>query len=103
MFEKEILIEKFTDFLPAHMLNFENHTVRSFCLKCEDITGFNSYLDNEDYNFLGITTPPYNPYGEEFNYAVVFEDIKDDYKILWHHCSRRWINQMRECLGCKKI
>ena len=101
--DRTILVEKMTDFLPRHMLNYNNHTNLSFCTRCETVRDFMNYCDNEDYNFLGITNPPYNPYGADFNYAVVFEDKNNDYEILWHHCSKRWLNKLLTELGCSTI
>ena len=101
--DRTIFIEKMTEFLPRHMLSPQNHTVRSFCTRCETVREFENYCENENYNFLGITTPPYNPYGAEFNYAVVFEDKDNDYEILWHHCGKRWLNKLLTELGYENL
>lgn len=101
--ERDIFIEKFTDFLPTHMLCYENHTNYSFTEPLQDIRELEMYCTSEHLNFLGLAIPPYNPYGEDYNYAVVFEQIDHDYEVMWHHCSKRWINRMLKDLGCKTI
>lgn len=102
-FEKRILEEKFSDFLPSYMLNYDNHTNFSYASNCSNITELNMFCLNENFNFLGIAKPPYNPYGKEFDFAVVFEDTSNNYEIIWHHCSRSWINQFRAELSIESL
>jgi hypothetical protein len=97
--EKEIFIEKLTEQLSSHFLSYDNHTNAPTVLRCDSYRHVIDILEDLDYNFLGITTPPYNPYGEEFNFAFVMEDKQNDYDILWHHCSRKWLNKIAESLG----
>lgn len=99
----EIWKEKFTEFLPSYMLTFENHTNFNYVHGCQKIADLTKFCTDENINFLGIAIPPYNPYGNEFNYAAVFEDISNDYEIVWHHCSRPWINNFRKDLGIEEI
>ena len=100
---KDILIEKFTEFLPTHLLSHSNHTNYSFANCTTSLQSFEQYCNEEKMNFLGIATPPYNPYGEDYNYAVVFELYEQDYEIVWHHCSRKWLNQFLRELGCSLL
>jgi len=95
--------EKFSDFLPSYLLRYDNHTNFNYVHSCTRIADLEYFCTNENVNFLGIATPPYNPYGDEFNYAAVFEDINNDYEIAWHHCSRKWINNFRKELGIEEI
>ena len=98
--KKEIWIEKFTDFLPSYMLSYDNHTNETLSQCTTNIVSLQQYCDTERLNFLGIATPPYNPYGAEFDYAAVFEELDYGYRVVWHHCSRKWINQFLKELGC---
>lgn len=95
--------EKFSDFLPSYLLRYDNHTNFNYVHRCTRIVDLEHFCTNENVNFLGIAKPPYNPYGDEFNYAAVFEDINNDYEIAWHHCSRKWINSFRKELGIEEI
>jgi hypothetical protein len=101
--DREIWIEKLTEFLPSHMLNYENHTNDSFAQSSTSIHELERYCEIERLNFLGIAIPPYNPYGEDYNYAAVFEKIENDYEVIWHHCSKKWINRFLFELGHPNI
>jgi hypothetical protein len=99
MSDKEIFIEKLTELFCDGYLTAENHTNNSF------ITRYNTWLDiervmeDENLNFLGVCTPPYNPYGMHLNYAFVMEDKERDYEICWHHVSDMWLNEIAKSLG----
>ena len=101
--QKELWIEKFTEELPPHLLSYENHTNYSFANCTKSLSDLEYYCLEEKLNFLGISVPPYNPYGIDYNHAVVFEAIERDYEIVWHHCSRKWINQFLKELGCELL
>ena len=99
MTEKEIFIEKLTEPLPSYMLTAENHTNYSIVSKCSTWLEVFRTLSDEGYNFLGITTPPYNPYGKHLNFAFVMEDIYDDYAVCWHHISDMWLDKIAKDCG----
>jgi hypothetical protein len=95
---KNIFIEKLTESLPDYYLNGENHTNYCIVTKCNTWKEVEECMDENNWNFLGISTPPYNPYGKHLNFAFVIEDISDDYKILWHHVSDMWLDKIAESL-----
>ena len=97
--EKEIFIEKFTNPLPRSFLTINNHTVYNYVCRCENWLDVEEIMKKEGWYFLGITTPPYNPYGKHFNFAFVIEDKENDYEIYWHHISDKWLNKIAENLG----
>lgn len=99
MSDRDIFIEKLTEPFASHYLNYNNHTNCPTVLRCDNYRHVMEILEDLDCNFLGISTPPYNPYGEEYNFAFVLEDRQNDYEIVWHHCSRRWLNKIAESLG----
>lgn len=100
--DKQIFIEKLTEPLSEHYLTMENHTNYCFASKCETWLDVERLMEDEDWNFLGITTPPYNPYGKHFNFAFVLEDKQNDYEIRWHHISDMWLNKIAESLGIEQ-
>jgi hypothetical protein len=100
---KDVWVEKFTEFLPTHLLSYDNHTNESFANCSKTLSDLECYCREEKLNFLGIAVPPYNPYGEEYNYAVIFEAFDKDYEIMWHHCSRKFLNQFLRELGCEEL
>ena len=102
MTEKEIFIEKLTEPLPDYMLNGENHTNYSIVSRCTTWLELIHTLRDEGYNFLGIATPPYNPYGKHLNFAFVMEDIHNDYEICWHHISDMWLDKIAKDCGIDK-
>lgn len=95
---KNLYREKFEDELPSHLVHYNNHSNYSFSNSTEDWIMLDRYCEENNINFLGITKAPYNPYGKEFEYAVVFEDINNDYEVFWYHTSKRWIEKMRKSL-----
>ena len=98
MTDKEIFIEKLTEPIPKHYLCFENHTNYCMVSKCETWMDVEKLMEDEEWNFLGISIPPYNTYGEQMNYAFVIEDKINDYKIMWHHISEIWLNKIAKSL-----
>lgn len=92
--KKEIFVEKLTKPFSSHYLCRENHTNDCRVVVYEDWRDIDDYLEENGFNFLGITTPPYNPYGKHLNFAFVIEDKNNDYKILWHHVSDMWLDKI---------
>ena len=95
---KNIFIEKLTESFPDYYLHGENHTNNSIVSRCKTWQEVNSCMDELGWNFLGIATPPYNPYGKHLNFAFVIEDKDNDYEILWHHISDVWLNDIAKSL-----
>ena len=96
---KYIFIEKLTESFPDYHLHGENHTNYCIVTKCDTWQEVERCMEENNWNFLGISTPPYNPYGKHLNFAFVIEDIEDDYKILWHHVSDMWLDKIAESLN----
>ena len=96
---KEIFIEKLIEPFSVSGLCYENHTNDCSVVKCDTWQEINYFLEERELNFLGIATPPYNPYGKHLNFAFVFEDKNDDYKILWHHVNDMWLDKIAKSLN----
>lgn len=84
--------------IPSYFLSYENHRNYNEAHQCLTMTELEMFCKKENLIFKGLAIPPYNPYGEEYNYAVVFEDIENDYRLIWHHCSRTWIKRIESSL-----
>ena len=96
---RQIFIEKLTESLPDYYLNGENHTNYCIVTKCNTWQEVENCMEENNWNFLGISTPPYNPYGKHLNFAFVIEDKEHDYEILWHHVSDMWLGKIAESIG----
>ena len=96
--EKKIWLEKFSEEFHPYLTS-RNHTNFSMASTSKNLKELKDYLSHYNLNFLGIAKAPYNNYGRHFCYCAVFEDIDNDYEILWHHVSDCWINSFLEELG----
>ena len=80
--------------IPTYFLSYENHKNFNDAHRCTSMSSLETFCNIQKLNLLGFAEPPYNPYGAEYNLAVVFEEIENDYRIVWHHCSKTWFNML---------
>ena len=66
MTNRDIFIEKLTESFPDYYLNGENHTNYCLVTKCNTWHEVEMCMEENNWNFIGISTPPYNPYGKYY-------------------------------------
>ena len=96
---RKVQIEKLTDLLPTYRYSADNHTYDSCVLGFDTIREVELWCDSRDYQWQGITYPPYAPYSSGFYYLafVIFDLINEE--EYWFHVPAFWVNNLREELG----